>query len=169
MATEQKVGATTFTMPSDTELVATRRFDAPRDLVWEALTSPEHLPHWMLGEQGWTMSVREADLRPGGRWHFVWHGPDGGEMEMRGEFREVVPPERFVNTERWGEDWPEVQNTIALTEEGDHTNVVTTVHYPSAEARERAISTGMLKGWAYSYDLLDSYLRTLVEASRRAA
>src|ERR687885_209634 len=108
MATVNKVGSTTFTMPSDAEIVATRVFDAPRRLVWEAHTSPEHVPHWMLGPEGWTMPVCEIDLRPGGAWHFVWRRADGTEeFEMRGEYREIVPPERLVYTERWGGEWPE--------------------------------------------------------------
>jgi uncharacterized protein YndB with AHSA1/START domain len=92
--------ATTYTTPSDRELVMTRVFDAPRRLVWEALTSAEHLQHWMLGREGWTMPVCEADLRPGGAWHFVWRQSDGTEIEMRGEYREIEPPERLVSTSR---------------------------------------------------------------------
>ena len=74
--------ATTFTTPTDCEIVMTRVVDAPRRLVFEAWTSPEHLPHWMLGPGGWTMPVCEIDLRHGGAWHMVWRGP-AGEMEMR--------------------------------------------------------------------------------------
>jgi len=72
MAAQARVGETTYTTPSDRELVTTRAFDAPRDLVWEAWTSPEHLPNWLLGPEGWTMPVCESDLRVGGAWHFVW-------------------------------------------------------------------------------------------------
>ena len=80
--------------------------DAPRALVFEAHTSPEHVPHWLTGPEGWTMPVCEIDLRPGGEWHFVWRRDDGSEMDMRGEYREVEPPARLVNTESWGADWP---------------------------------------------------------------
>jgi uncharacterized protein YndB with AHSA1/START domain len=80
----------------------TRVFDAPRGLVWESYTNPAHPPNWMLGPEGWTMPVCEIDLRPGGSWHFVWRKADGSEMEMRGEYREVTPPERLVQTESWG-------------------------------------------------------------------
>jgi uncharacterized protein YndB with AHSA1/START domain len=65
-------GATTFTTPSDLEIVMTRVFDAPRTLVWEAWTDPAQVPQWMLGPEGWTMPVCEIDLRPGGTWRFVW-------------------------------------------------------------------------------------------------
>ena len=82
-----KTGATTFTTPSDREIVMTRVFDAPRRLVFEAWTNPEHLPHWMLGPEGWTMPVCEIDLRPGGAWHFVWRRADGTEMGMRGVYQ----------------------------------------------------------------------------------
>src|SRR5919206_1104689 len=131
MATVNKVGSTTFTMPSDQEIVATRVFDAPRRLVWDAHTSPAHLPQWMLGPEGWTMPVCEINLRPGGAWHFVWRHSDGTEMAMRGVYREVVPPERLVNTESWGGDWPETLNTLILTEENGETTITLTVLFPS--------------------------------------
>jgi uncharacterized protein YndB with AHSA1/START domain len=67
----------------------TRLFDAPRKLVFEAWTNPKHLPHWMLGPDGWTMPVCEVDLRPGGAWHFVWRRADGTEMSMRGVYKEA--------------------------------------------------------------------------------
>jgi uncharacterized protein YndB with AHSA1/START domain len=161
MATANKVGTTTFTTPSDRELVATRVFDAPRTLVWAAHTDPKHVSQWLLGPEGWTMPVCEIDLRPGGAWHWVWRGPDGTEMEMRGVYREVTPPERLVNTEEWGGDWPETLTTLVLTEEDGKTTISTTVLYPSKEAREAAIGTGMKEGWSASYDRLDEYLRTV--------
>src|SRR5438132_6853597 len=76
-------GATAFTTPSDREIVVTRVVKAPRRLVFEAWTDPRHLPHWLLGPQGWTMPVCEIDLRPGGAWHFVWRRSEGTEMGMR--------------------------------------------------------------------------------------
>jgi uncharacterized protein YndB with AHSA1/START domain len=161
MATQSKAGMTTFTTPSDRELVATRVFAAPRRLVWEAWTSPKHVPHWMIGPGGWTMPVCEIDLRPGGEWHFVWRDADGKDMEMRGVYREIVAPERLVNTESWGGDWPETLNTLVLTEQGGTTTTVCTVLYPSKEARDAALGTGMKDGWSASYDHLDEHLRTM--------
>lgn len=156
--------ATTFTTPSDQELVAARVVDAPRRLVWEVWTRPEHVPHWMLGgPEGWSMPVCEIDLRPGGRWHYGWRGPDGVAMEMHGVFRAITPPERLVQTESWGGDWPETLNTLVLTEEDGKTTMVCTVLYPSMSARDTAIGTGMTEGWSASYDLLDEYLRELQE------
>ncbi len=166
MTTQQKVGATVFTSPSELELVATRDFDAPRELVWEAFTKSEHVPHWMLGPEGMTMPVCEIDFRPGGKWHFVWRMPNGEEMEMRGEYREIFPPQRLVNTELWvGGGWPETINTLILTEENGRTKTVSTVLYPSKEAREAAIGTGMEEGWAASYDRLDEYLKRIGQPS----
>jgi len=87
------------TTPSDREIVMTRVFDAPRHLVFEALSKPELVKQWLLGPPGWTMPVCEVDLRVGGAYRFLWRGPDGAEMGSRGVFREVVPPERLVATE----------------------------------------------------------------------
>jgi uncharacterized protein YndB with AHSA1/START domain len=156
-----KVGETTLTTVSERELEITRAFDAPRELVWEAWTNAEHVPNWLLGPEGWTMPVCEIDLRPGGAWHFVWRKNDGTEMEMRGEYREVAPPERLVNTESWGGDWPETVNTVAFTEEDGRTTVTITVLYPSQEARKAATATGMESGMNRSFDLLDGYLASI--------
>lgn len=161
MATTNKIGATTFTTPTDREIAMTRTFDAPRNRVFEAWTRPEHLPHWMLGPEGWTMPVCEIDLRPGGSWHFVWRRADGSEMGMRGVYKEVVPPERLVHTESWGGDWPETLNTLLVTEENGKSTVGCTVLYPSKEARDAALETGMLEGVSVSFDRLAEYLRTM--------
>jgi uncharacterized protein YndB with AHSA1/START domain len=164
MTTANKVNETTFTTPSDREILGTRVVDAPRELVWEAWTNPEHVPHWLLGPEGWTMPVCEIDLRPGGAWHFVWRRSDGTEMEMRGEYREVEPPERLVHTESWGGDWPETLNTLILSEEDGKTTMAQTILYPSQEARDAAFATGMTKGASISFERLDAYLRTMAGA-----
>jgi uncharacterized protein YndB with AHSA1/START domain len=156
-----RTGTTEYTTPSDTELVMTRVFEAPRGLVFDAFTKPEHIAQWMLGPEGWTMPVCEVDLRPGGAWHFVWRNDDGAEMEMTGVYREVARPERLVNTERWGGDWPETVNTMVLTEDGGRTTASTTMRYPSMEARDAATETGMKHGVDRSFDLLDDLLRSL--------
>jgi uncharacterized protein YndB with AHSA1/START domain/DNA-binding transcriptional ArsR family regulator len=161
MATLNEVGVTTFTTPSDREVRAVRVANAPRSLVWEMWTNPEHVAHWLLGPDGWTMPVCEIDLRPGGAWHFVWRRADGTEMGMRGEYREVVPPERLVRTECWGGDWPEVLATLVLAEKDGRTTMTVTILYPSKEARDAALATGMKDGWSTSYDRLDEYLRTV--------
>jgi len=153
--------ATTLATPSDREIVLTRVFNAPRSLVFDAYTNPAHLPHWMLGPEGWTMPVCEVDLRPGGAWHFVWRRADGSELEMRGLYKEIVPPERLVSTESWGGDWPETLNTLFLSEEAGKTTITQRVLYPSKEARDAALQTGMKDGASQSFDRLAEYLATL--------
>src|SRR5215216_5928445 len=141
MAIASSAGKTAFSTPSDLELVTTRTFDAPRRLVWEAWTNPKHVPHWLLGPEGWTMPVCEIDLRPGGAWHFVWRRSDGSEMEMRGLYKEITAPDRLVTTESWGGDWPETVNTLTLFEKNGKTTMTQTVLYPSKEARDAALKT----------------------------
>jgi uncharacterized protein YndB with AHSA1/START domain len=161
VATTNSAGATTFTLPSDREIAATRVFDAPRRLVFEAHTNPKHVPNWMLGPEGWTMPVCEIDLRPGGTWHFVWRKADGSEMAMRGTYKEVAPPERIVTTESWGEPWPETINTVSLIEKDGKTTLTMTVLYPSIEARDAALKTGMKDGMTQSFDRLAEYLQAM--------
>lgn len=153
--------AITIATPSEREFTFARTFDAPRQLVFDAYTRPEHIQRWMLGPEGWTMPVCETDLRPGGAWHFVWRQDDGTEMEMRGVYREVVPPERIVNTESWGDGWPETTNTLTFTEEDGKTTLTCTILYPSQEARDAATQTGMMSGVEISYNRLDEVLASL--------
>ena len=157
------MSATLYTTPSEHELVATRVFAAPRALVWDVFTSPDHLPHWMGGFEGWTMPICEVDLRPGGAWRYGWVAPDGTAMEMHGKFVAVAPPERLVHTEEWGGDWPETVNTIVFTEKNGKTIVTCTVTYPTKAARDAALGTGMKDGWSASYDRLDDYGRTAMK------
>lgn len=151
----------TITMPTEREVMMTRVFDAPSRLVFDAWTKPEHVPHWMLGPEGWTMPVCEIDLRPGGAWHFVWRRSDGTEMEMHGVYREVAPPARLVSTESWGGDWPETLNTVVLTEENGKTTMTLTILYPSKEARDAALKTGMKDGVAMSFNRLAKHLASI--------
>jgi uncharacterized protein YndB with AHSA1/START domain len=150
-----------ITTPSDVEVVLTRVFDAPRRLVWKAFTTPELASRWLLGPDGWTMPVCEMDVRPGGSWHYVWRKNDGSEMEMRGSYREVDPPSRLVNTEKWGPEWPETVNTLTLEEEGGRTTMRQSIRYVSREARDAALKTGMKDGAQTSYDRLAEQLRTM--------
>ena len=161
MTTATRDTATMFTTPSDQEIVMTRVVDAPRRLVFAAHTNPAHVPHWMVGPDGWTMPVCEIDLRPGGAWHFVWRQSDGTEMEMRGVYQEILPPERVVCTESWGGDWPETLNTLVLSERDGKTTITHRVRYPSKAARDAALKTGMQEGMSQSYDRLAEYLRTI--------
>ena len=154
-------GTLKVTTPSDREIVMTRIFDAPRRLVFDAWTNPEHLPRWMLGPEGWTMPICEIDLRPGGAWHFVWRRADGTEMEMRGVYQEITPPERLVSTESWGGDWPETLITLTLSEDHGKTTLTQSILYPSQEARDAALKTGMADGVSMSFDRLAGYLASI--------
>jgi uncharacterized protein YndB with AHSA1/START domain len=158
---EAKVGETVYETPSDREVVTIRAFDAPRELLWEVWTSSEHLPNWLLGPEGSTMPVCESDLRVGGAWRFVWRHADGTEIGMTGEYREITPPERLVSTQSWGGDWPETLNTLVFTEDGERTIVTQTILYPSLEARDAALATGMQKGMDTGFQRLDAYLQTI--------
>ena len=161
LTTETRIGATTFTQPSDTQLVATRVFEVPRELVWAAHTQCEHLQKWQLGPEGWTMPTCQVDLRPGGSYRYVYAGPEGAGFQFSGAYREVQPPERLVNTEMLDDGPTETLNTLTLAEENGHTILRVVVDYPSREVREEIIATGMLEGWAESYDVLDTYLHSL--------
>jgi uncharacterized protein YndB with AHSA1/START domain len=129
--------------------------------VFEVWTNPAHVPRWLLGPEGWTMPVCEIDLRPGGRWRYVWRKTGGTEMEMSGVYREVVPPERVVMTEKWGPEWPETINTVAFIESAGQTTITITLQYPSKDARDAALATGMKDGMEQSFARLDDVLRAL--------
>ena len=158
MATATKIRSTTFEM-TDLEVVAFTEVDAPRELVWKAHTEPEHLQKWMGVPAGWDMTVAEMDVRPGGKWRWKWEGPDDETLEMHGEYRDVLPPSKLVNTENWGEPYPETVNTLTLTEELGRTTIRSAVRYPTSEARDAATETGMLDGWAQGNEKLIHYLR----------
>lgn len=161
MGTAQGASATAVTTPSDRDIVVTHVVAAPRELVWTAWTGPEHVPHWMIGMDGWTMPICEVDLRPGGAYRFGWRGADGLEMEVRGVYREVAPAQRLVSTESWGSDWVMTLNTLVLTEGGageeDTTTITLTVGFPSREARDMALR-GMTDGMGHGFRRLDEYL-----------
>ena len=142
------------------EIVITRSFDAPRRLVFEALTRPELLKRWLGVFGGWSMTVCEVDLRVGGQYHYVWSGPDGATMGMRGTFREIAPPERIVNTEKFDEPWypGEAVGTAVLTESGGRTTLTTTVLYDSRDIRDGALKSGMEQGIAAGYATLEKIL-----------
>jgi uncharacterized protein YndB with AHSA1/START domain len=150
-----------FATPTDTAVVATRFVEAPVAEVFDAWTIPEHVTRWMLGPPGWTMPICEIDLRPGGAWRFIWRRADGSEMEMRGVYQEIEPPERLVSSETWGEDWPETLNILELSEAGSQTTITHKMLYPSKAARDAALKTGMRDGMAQSFELLEAYLASL--------
>jgi uncharacterized protein YndB with AHSA1/START domain len=159
MTATARTGVTSYTTPSDTEIRITRVVDAPRRVVFDAWTNPQHIPQWLSGLEGWTMPVCEIEARNGGRWRYVWRKSDGAEMEMSGIVREIVPPSKMVTTERWGPEWPETVNTLMLSEADGQTTITLTVAYPSKEARDAALATGMKDGMDESFARLDGMLR----------
>lgn len=162
MFTAARIGVTTYATPSDREVVVTRVVDAPRRLVFDAMSNPKHVPQWLTGPEGWTMPVCEIDLRPGGAWRYVYRQPDGAEMTLQGSYREVAPPERIVSTESWGAEWPETINTLVLTEAAGQTTITMTIRYPSQEARDAALRSGMKDGMDQGFARLDGLLASLV-------
>ena len=151
-------GVTTYTTPSDVEVVLTRVVNAPRSLVFAAWTEPRHLQRWLTGPEGWTMPICEIDLRPGGSWRYVYRKASGTEMTLTGTVLEVVPSERLVTTESWGREWPETVNTLVLTESEGRTTIALTITYVSRQARDAALDTGAMDGMNHAFELLDELL-----------
>jgi uncharacterized protein YndB with AHSA1/START domain len=160
----RETGTLQITTPTEREIVMSRVFDAPRNLVFDAWTKPELLERWLGVRGGWSMAVCEVDLRVGGAYRFVWRGPDGTEMGMGGVYREIVPPERLVATESFDEPWHsgEALDTIVLVENDGKTTATTTVLYASEEIRNAVLESGMASGVAESYDTLAEYLASIV-------
>jgi uncharacterized protein YndB with AHSA1/START domain len=157
----KSAGTLQLTAPGEREIVMTRGFDAPRQLVFDAHTKPELIKRWLLGPPGWSMPVCEIDLRVGGKYRYVWrHDRNGNEMGMGGLYREIVAPERIVNTERFDEAWypGEALNTLVLVEKGGRTTLTQTVRYESREARDAVLKSGMESGVAASYERLADLL-----------
>jgi uncharacterized protein YndB with AHSA1/START domain len=152
----------TVTTPSEQEIRMTRLFDAPRDLVFEVMTTPEHVRQWWgrLGE-GYSVPVCEIDLRVGGGWRFVNRHPNG-EAAFFGEYREIVPPSRLVFTEIF-EQFPDSISVVTteLAEENGKTRMTATVRYPSIEIRDMVIASGMSRGAGISYDRLEDLVAQL--------
>ena len=156
--TKHRLEVTTL---SDRELLMTRVFDAPRDLVFEAHTSCEHMTRWW-GPRKYEMSSCEIDFRPGGAWRMVHRGPDGTEHGFRGEFREIVRPERIVWTfEYEGAPGHVSVDTLTLEEHGGKTTLTAHSVFDTAEELQAMVQSGMEEGAAETYDRLDEYLDVL--------
>ena len=138
------------------EIVMTRAFDAPRQLVFDAFTKPELLKRWLYGLEGWVLAVCEIDLRVGGRYRYVWKG-HGMEMGMGGVYREIVVPEKIVSTEKFDDAWypGEAIGTVVLTEQAGTTTLTQTLLYESRAARDGVLKSPMESGVAMSYDRLE--------------
>src|SRR5687767_13784241 len=160
----KNTGNLRVTTPGDREVAMTRVFAAPRRLVFDAWTRPELLRRWLYGpSDDWSLAVCDVDLRVGGAIRWVWRGPDGREMGMRGVYRQVAPPDRLVHSEIFDEDWTggETLVTIDFAERDGKTTVTMTVLYSSREARDGAMKTGMEDGMAVGYDRLDAILAAM--------
>ena len=156
----KNVGKLQVSTPSDREIAMTRVFDAPRSMVFDAWTKPELLTRWLGVRGGWTFAICQVDLRVGGSYRFVWRGPNGAEMGMGGVYREVMPPDRLVATEKFDESWYEGEalDTTTFVERDGKTTATTTVRYASREVRDGVLKSPMERGVAESYDKLDEVL-----------
>jgi uncharacterized protein YndB with AHSA1/START domain len=158
-------GSNTLTVstPSDREIVMSRVFDAPRELVFEAHSSCEHMSNWW-GPRKYEVASCEIDFRPGGEWQIVHRGPGGEEHGFHGEFREILRPERIVWTfEYEGMPGHVSVETLTLEEHDGKTTVRATSVLDTIEDRDGMLESGMESGAAESYDRLDAYLEVLKE------
>jgi uncharacterized protein YndB with AHSA1/START domain len=148
-------GTAVVTLPTDTQILITREFDAPRHLVFKAWTTPELIRRWWAGQRG-TVTEVDVDLRVGGTWRYVMVANAGFEVAFHGEFREVVPNERIVSTEVY-EGMPdgEALNTVTFTEVDGRTTVTALVQHSSREHRDAHIDSGMEGGMQEAMDLLE--------------
>jgi uncharacterized protein YndB with AHSA1/START domain len=163
MAVQQLGNEITTVYTDGAELVMERIFDAPRELVWKALTEAERIPRWW-GPRKTSMTVEQMDVRVGGTWRWVSHSDDG-DAPFTGEYLEVTPPERLVNTEIFD---VEPFNTLApaivtqtLEDVGGRTKLVSRSVFPSAEVLEGAVATGMVGGAIESWDRLAEEIATI--------
>ena len=148
----------TVTLPTDEQILITREFDAPRELVYEAYTTPELVKRWWNAKRG-EVTIAEIDLRVGGKWRSVMVTEDGQEVGFHGEYREIVPNERIVSTEAY-EGVPDADaqaavNTVTFTEADGRTTLTVLVDTPSKEIRDGIIESGMEAGMQDAYDLLE--------------
>lgn len=150
-----------FAEPGARTIRMTRRFHAPRELVFDAMTKPELVRRWWGGYRSREVSVCEIDLRPGGAWRFVLRDPSGREYGFGGVFREIVRPERLTQTWRFDGDPTESVETIVFTEEDGFTVMTNTAEYPTVAARDATLATGMETGAAATLDALDALLGEL--------
>ena len=151
------------TTPNDREIRVTRVFDAPRSLIWDCHTKPSLVRRWMLGPDGWSMPVCDIDLRVGGGYRHVWRNDaDGSQFGFRGQYKELVAPQRIVHTEGFDgtppDDATDAWCTLELAEEGGRTTLTYLMRFPSREIRDQALQSGMTDGMATSYDRLETVM-----------
>jgi uncharacterized protein YndB with AHSA1/START domain len=162
MTTADAAGTATATGTDDREIVLTRVFDAPRELVFQAYTQPEHLARW-YGPDGFTITTYEHDCRTGGRWRFMMHGPDGRDWPNRMDFREVVRPERLVFDH--GSDQDDDPHrffvTITFDDEGGKTRLTSRMLFRTREEVEAKMKFGAVELGQQTLGRLAEYLETM--------
>ena len=148
---------------NDREILMTRLFDAPRDLVFDAFTKPTLIKRWLTGPDGWSLPICEVDLKVGGKLRYVWRHEDGTHMGLSGAYREIKRPERIVHVELFDEDWTggEAVVTTTFIAQGEQTLMRQTILYASREARDAVLKSPMEGGVAQSYNRLAELLATL--------
>jgi uncharacterized protein YndB with AHSA1/START domain len=155
-----------ITTPSDDEIRITRSFDAPRMMLWDAYTRPKLVKRWLGQMPGWSWAECEMDVREGGRYRWAWRGPEGAELAVGGVYREVVPGERLVSTERYDQSWYEGEavGTVVFTEAQGRTTLVTTLRYGSKQIRDAVLQSPATSGMESGYALLDELLASSTAA-----
>lgn len=143
----------------DNELVISRAFNAPKDLVFKAYTECKYLKRWLSGAEGWSLHVCEVDLTVGGKYRWVWKKGDI-EMGAGGEYREVARPDRIVCTEQFDDPWyqGEAVSTVTFDESDGVTTLTNTMQYVSAAARDTVLHSPMEEGLSLGYDRLEALL-----------
>ena len=154
----------TVTLPTDRQILITREFDAPRELVWRAWTTPDLVRRWWHANRG-EMTVCEIDLRVGGKWRYVMVAEGFGEVGFHGEYREIEPFERLVSTEAY-EGIPDADehaavDTLTLEERDGRTRMTILVEHPTKEGRDMHIESGMEDGLQDALDLLEGVAGSL--------
>ena len=155
---QEQARTVAVTTPTDREIHVERMFEAPRDRVFAAFTDPKLIPEWW----GPTTVVDQMDVRPGGSWRFVFHNADGSESAFRGTYREVIPPERIVQTFEWEGMPGHVHVETATFEDlGERTKFTTTLLFDTTEERDGLLAHGGEAGMNESYARLDQLLARL--------
>jgi uncharacterized protein YndB with AHSA1/START domain len=158
MSEQGVVGKSAMTLPGEREIRVERVFDAPRERVFAAYTDPELVAQWW-GPRNSTTVVDEMDATTGGKWRFTMPNPDGGETGFRGVYREVLAPERIVQTFEWeGMPGHVTVDTATFEDLGDRTRLVTTSIFHTPEERDGMLESGMESGMNETYDRLDELL-----------
>ena len=152
----------------DRSILVTRTFAAPRELVFDAMSKPAMMKHWLHGPPGWTMSTCKMDLRVGGKYRWVWTNHSGGEMGMGGVYKEVERPERLVYTEKFDQAWypGEAISEMVLTEAKGKTLMTITITYDSKAARDGVLASPAVSGMEFGYQRLDQFLAEQLQVKK---